>query len=264
MNIIIREIKANIKSLIYWSLGMAALVAMMFAEFSAYYKNPEMLKLLDAMPEEMLAAFGMAEANLTTVSGYVTVAIVFIYLALGIYALMLGNSIIAKEERGKTAGFLMALPAGRNGIITGKLISSAICCAILLSVVTGSILLSVLPYEVERDFPLYMLLVTISAYIIMLIFLSMGMFLAAITRRYKISGGVGVGLIFAMYIASVIAGLSERAEFLKYVTPFSYFDAAAILRELSFDTFYLALSFALIISALTATYLVYGKRDLYV
>lgn len=264
MNIILRELKAGRKSLLYWSIAMVAFVVMTFAEFSAYYKNPEMLEILEAMPAEMLAAFGMENANLTTVSGYLSAAIPFINLALGIFALLLGNSLIAKEERDKTAGFLMTLPVTRKRVITGKLIAAVISCAALLLIVVGSVLLSTLPYEVERDFPLFMLLVSISTFIFKLIFLSLGMLLAAVTRRYKISGGAGVGIIFALYIASVIAGLSERAAFLQYLTPFSYFEAAGILQEMRLEPFFLALSATFIISALAATYLAYGKRDLYI
>lgn len=264
MNIIARELKANMKLLIYWSIAMIAFVVMMFAEFAAYYKNPEMLEVIEAMPAEMLAAFGMDYANMTTVSGYVSVTVAFINLALGIFALLLGNNIIAKEERDKTAGFLMTLPVTRKRVLTGKRIAAAISCAILLAVVVGSIIISLLAYEVEQEFPLFMLLVTISTFIFQLIFLSLGMLLAAVTRRHKISGGAGVGIIFALYIASVITELSERMDFLKYITPFSYFEASGILRQLRLEPIFLALSAGIILLSQAGTNLVYCKRDLYV
>ena len=264
MNIITRELYANKKSLIIWSLSMVAFIAMMFAEFSAYYKNPEMLAVIETMPRELLEAFGMADANLTTVSGYMGVSAVFINLALGIYAILLGNSIIAKEERDKTAGFLMTLPVTRKCVITGKLIAAVICCAILLAVVALSIIVSVLPYEAEEYFPAFMSLVITTTFVIMLIFLSIGMSLAALIRRHKISGGIGIALIFVMYIASVIAALSENVEFLKYMTPFKYFEAAFMLRDLNIEPIYALLSAVFIILPLIGTYAVYTKRDLYI
>jgi ABC-2 type transport system permease protein len=263
MNIIIRELWANRKSLIIWSVSMIAFVVMTFAEFSAYYKNPEMLAVIEAMPREMLEAFGMAGANLTTVSGYMGVATEPINLALGIYAVLLGNGIIAKEERDKTAGFLMTLPVTRIRVITGKLMAAAICCAILLAVVAGSIMVSILPYEVEEEFPAFMLLVIFTAYATMLIFLSIGMFLAALIRRHKISGGLGIGLIFALYLASIIAGLSENMDFLKYVSPFKYFEASQLLRDLAIEPIHAVLSAATIVLALVGTYIAYERRDLY-
>jgi len=263
MNIVARELWANKKSLIIWSLSMIAFIAMTFAEFSAYYKNPQMLEIIEAMPREMLEAFGMLEANLTTVSGYMNVVVVFINLTLGIYAILLGNSIIAKEERDKTAGFLMTLPVTRAHVITGKLIAAILCCAILLLIVALSIIVAVSPYEVEVYFPTYLALVLLSTFVTMLIFLSIGMFLAAFMRRHKISSGVGIGLAFALYIASIIAGLSENMQFLQYISPFMYFDASQILLNLSIEPIYAILSAIIVLVSIMGTYVLYGRRDLY-
>ncbi|MBS3937022.1 MAG: ABC transporter permease subunit [Peptococcaceae bacterium] len=264
MNIVRRELWAHAKLLLYWSLSMSAFVWMMFFEFAAYYKNPEMVQLIEAMPAEMLAAFGMQYANLTTVSGYLSVTVPFLNLALGIYALLLGNNIIAKEERDKTAGFLMTLPVTRPKVVSCKLIAAVISCIILLAVVVGSILVFTLPYEVESEFPRFLLLVTASTFVFKLIFLSVGMLMAAATRRYKLSGGLGVGVIFALYLASVLTGLSESLAFLKYITPFSYFAAPQLLQALGFAPVFLVVSAVIIVSSLVGTYLMYGRRDLYV
>lgn len=263
MNIVTRELWANKKSLIIWSVSMIAFVAMMFIEFAAYYKNPEMLVVIEAIPREMLEAFGMADANLTTVSGYLKATIAFINLTLGIYAVLLGNSIIAKEERDKTAGFLMTLPIKRASVITRKLIASVLCCTILLLVVAVSILVAITPYETETFFAEFFSLVMLSSFVTMLIFLSIGMLLAAVIRRHKLSSGLGIGIAFAMYIASVVSALSENMEFLKYITPFMYFDASYMLRELSVEPIFILLSCIIVLISVIGTFAIYQKRDLY-
>lgn len=262
MNIIIREIYACKKSLIIWSVSMIAFIAMMFAEFAAYYKNPEMLAVIDAMPRQMLEAFGMAEANLTTVSGYFSVAVVFIYLALGTYAISLGNGIIAKEERDKTAGFIITLPITRSRVLTGKLAAAALCCLILLAAVTVGVVLSIMPYEIEAYFIRYMALILISTYIVMLIFLSLGMFLAALIRRHKISAGIGFALIFTLYLASIIAPFSEGTKFLERLTPFMFFRASQILRDNAIHSSSVLISAIVICMAQTGAYAIYKRRDL--
>ena len=50
MNIFLRELKANFKSLIIWSVIIALFILMGISKFSAYAGNPEMLKILDALP----------------------------------------------------------------------------------------------------------------------------------------------------------------------------------------------------------------------
>jgi len=264
MNVALRELFANKKSLVVWGGSMAAFVAMMFVEFAAYYKNPEMLAVLDAMPRDLLAAFGMLDANLTTVSGYLSMAMVFINVTLAVYATMLGHNLVAKEERDKTAGFLMTLPVTRARVLTGKLVAGVLCCVIVLVVTAGSIIGMLLRYEVDANFSTFFTLVVISGLLIMLMFLSMGMFLGAVTRRHKLSSGVGMGLVFALYIASIVSGLTERMEFLRYVSPFEYFEAAQLLRDLSVEPVFLRLSLGVIAVFVAGTYFSYRKRDLYV
>lgn len=264
MNVVLREMKANGKSLLIWSLSMVAFMVMTFAEFSAYYKNPEMLAVIEAMPRAILEAFGMDGVNLTTVSGYVAVAVPFINLSLGIYALLLGNGIIAKEERDRTAGFLMTLPVTRRRLVTGKLLAAIASCTALLFVVMGSVVAATLPYQWEEAFPKFLLLLTGAGFIFNLFFLSLGMLSAAVTRRYKLSSGIGVGVIFGLYVASILAGLTEQMAMLRWVTPFSYFEGVKILRNLRLEPIYLGLSAAVIVMSVTATYLVYERRDLYV
>ena len=50
MNIFLRELKANFKSLIIWSVIIALFILMGISKFSAYAGNPEMLKILDFFP----------------------------------------------------------------------------------------------------------------------------------------------------------------------------------------------------------------------
>lgn len=264
MNIILRELYANKKSLLVWSAVMFAFVVMMFAEFAAYYKNPEMMAVIDAMPQGLLEAFGMAGANLTTVSGYLGVSIVFINLTLSVYAMLLGNGIIAKEERDKTAGFSLTLPVTRSRLITGKLVAALSCSLILLTVVAGSIMVAVRPYELEAQFGTFMLLIMGTSFVTMFIFQSLGMLLASLLRRHKISSGMGMGLVFITYLFSILATLSDEVAFLRHLSPFSYFEAQALLRDLRIEPLPLFLSALIITLSLAGTYVSYNKRDLYV
>jgi len=57
MNIFIRELKANLRSLLIWGGIVILFVVLGFSEFSAYEGNPELLAILDTLPPAMLAAF---------------------------------------------------------------------------------------------------------------------------------------------------------------------------------------------------------------
>ena len=80
MNIFVRELKANLRSLLIWGVIVILFVTIGASKFSAYEGDPEMLAMLNDMPPAMLAAFNMQAFNLTTVSGFF--GLMFTYFAL--------------------------------------------------------------------------------------------------------------------------------------------------------------------------------------
>lgn len=264
MNIIKREIKANIKSLLIWSVSISAIIVLMMSEFSAYYNNPDMLEVLNAIPEIFLKAFSMDSANLTTVSGFLGMASFYFYIMLSVHAALLGSSILSKEERDKTAEFFMTLPISREKAIINKLFAAIILCVTLNLVTGASMLITALPYEKTDDFTTFFILMMLALFIMQLIFLSLGMLLASIIKRYRKSATYSMALLFGLYIMSIFVSLSDKVEFLKYITPFKYFETSMILRNGELELIYLLISFSIIIISFTGTFIFYPKRDLYI
>lgn len=262
MNIIRRELRAHLKAFIIWSASMVAIIVMMMTEFSAYYENPEMADILNQMPKELMDAFGMGNANLTTVSGYISIAALYFYLMLGAYAVLYGCGIIAKEERDKTAEFLMVMPVTRVKIIGAKAIAAVLGC-IGLTIITGLTVYGVtLQYAPDQEFYQFLVLMLIALLLIELIFLSIGMMLAAVLKRYKISGALSISILMGMYLMYVLSSLSNKVEFFKYFSPFKYFEANQLLNELSFDWIYVGLSILMMLVGMIVTFVVYPRRDL--
>lgn len=262
MNIIKRELHAHMKSLIIWSISIVAFIFMMFSEFSAYYDNPEMAAILDSMPKALMDAFSMSGTNLTTVSGFISMAAIYIYIALGIYAALIGSSIIAKEERDKTAEFFMVLPISREKVIFTKWVAAVILNIIINLVTTFSQYMATMQYDKMVEFNKFMFLFMFAVFIIQMIFLNLGMLLSAIMKRYKKSGTYATSLLLILYVISIFSSLSKSLDSLKYVTPFKFFEASILVRELSYDLKYLIIAFAIIVLALIGTFITYPKRDL--
>ena len=59
MNIFIRELKANLKSLLIWSFIITLLIMIAVTKFSVFAGDPEMLKVLDTMPAAVLDALNV-------------------------------------------------------------------------------------------------------------------------------------------------------------------------------------------------------------
>lgn len=264
MNIIFRELKANLKSFIIWAIMIVIFIIMVMTEFSAYAGNEEMLSILDAMPQQLLDAFKFGSFNLTTVTGFFGIMYSYFALMLGIHAILIGNSIIAKEEKDKTVEFSLVLPVKRSKVITSKLIAAFINCFGLSLVLYFTALFSALKYLPENNFHQFLFLSTVGVFFIQLVFLSIGILLGCAMKRYKKSGYIGVSIILVTYIMTMFLELTDKLDFLKYLTPFNYFDTINIKNDLALDFKYVLLSAGIIVISIAVAYLTYRKRDLYI
>jgi ABC-2 type transport system permease protein len=264
MNIFLRELRANLKSLIIWSFIVVLFVAVGFSKFSAYYENPELLAILDSMPAAMLEAFNLTAFNLTTITGFYGVMFAYFALMLSIAAAMWGSDIISKEERDKTVEFSLTLPVTRSKLITAKALAALVNCIVLGLVTWGATLASAGTYNPDKDFFNFVALGMLALFIMQLIFLALGIFLGCAMKQHKRAGSVAVSVLLATYFFSIFAGLDKNLEWLKYFSPFKYFDPAVLLRESRIDLNFVGLSFGIVVVALAGAYLTYAKRDLYI
>lgn len=260
MNIIKRELRANMKSLIIWSGCMIALIAMMISEFSAYYQNDEMGDILDQFGD-MLKAFGMSGSGITTVGGFLSLAAIYLYLIPSVYAGISGSAIISKEERDKTTEFFLVLPISREKAILGKLIAAIINNLILNAVTIGSTILLTMQYDKEPGFSKFMLLMTLAIFMLQMIFMSIGMLLSSIMKRYKRSGMMTSSILLGMYLISIFSNISPDLDNLKYITPFRYYEAGYLLQHAKIDLVYIIITFGIVITSIVGTFYFYPRRD---
>jgi len=264
MNIYLRELKANLKSLLIWVGIVLLLIIIAVAKFSAFANDPEMLALLDAYPKPLLKALSMNAFNLTTLSGVYGVMFLYFGLMAAISAAMWGSDIISKEERNKTVEFSLVLPVSRSRVVTAKALA-ALTNSVAFVLLTWVIsIVAVQSYNPDQAFYDFLALEMQAMFVISLIFLALGLLLGCAMKQYKRSGSVAVSIILAVYFMSIVSGLDEKFEFLKYFTPFKYFDAGELYRTGKMDGTYLLITAAIIVVSMTVAYWTYNKRDLYI
>ena len=264
MNIFLRELKANLKSLIIWSVIVALLIMIGVAKFSAFAGDPEMLKILDSVPPVVLEAMNMGAFNLTTLTGFYGVMFIYFGLMGAMAAAMWGSDIISKEERDKTVEFSLVLPISRSKVITAKALAALINCIAFVLITWGISIAAVQSYNPDQAFYKNLSLEMQAMFLIELVFLAVGLFLGCAMKQYKRSGSTAVAIILVTYILSILSGMQEKLDFLKYFSPFKYFDAGQLFISGKFESTYLLISAAIIIACVAAGYLVYNRRDLYI
>lgn len=264
MNILKREVKANLRSLLIWGVIVVVFISIGISKFAAYEGNPEMLEILDRMPSALLSAFQFKAFNLTTITGFYGVMFTYFALIATISAAMWGSDIIAKEERDKTVEFALTLPITREKLITGKLLAALVNCIGLLIIMWVASLVSAAKYKPDSGFYEFLFLCMQALFIMQMVFLAVGIFLGCAMKQYKRAGSVAVSLLLVTYFLSIISGLNENLGFLKYFTPFKYFNPATLLNESRIDINYALLSLGIIAACIAGGYFTYARRDLYI
>lgn len=262
MNIVKRELKSNLKSLFFWSLGIIFLIVVWMIEYESFAGNPAIDDLLDSMPSALLDGMGMGNMDLSSVAGFISALSLYLYLILGIHAVLLGSSLIAKEERDRTAEYLFALPISRKSVILSKTIAGIINIIVLNLVTASIIIINSLDYEKGKDLYKFLGLLFIAIFVFQMIFLSIGMIVASINKRYRKSGNISVTILMVSFIIASLINMVDSLDFLKYITPFKYFDANMILKEMNIDPLFIGISIFIIALGIGGTFRYYTKRDL--
>ena len=264
MNIFRRELKANIRSLLIWSGVTITFIFLGITEFSSYEGNPEILEIVESMPTAFVEAFQMNAFNLTTITGFYAVMFTYFSLIVTISAAMWGSDIISKEERDKTVEFTLTLPITRQELITSKILAAVVNCIGLLVVMWVASLIFVARFQPDSAFYEFLALSMVSLFIIQMVFLSVGIFLGCSMKQYKRAGAVAVSVLLGTYFLSIISGLNENLEFLRYFSPFAYFNPATLLNESRIEISYVILSLGIIAVFIIGGYYTYARRDLYI
>ena len=260
MTIVRHELRLGRKAFIIWSGAVGFLLIVCIFLF------PEMKGEMDSISTtfsdmgSFTAAFGMDKLNFGTLVGYYAIECGNV-LGLGgaFFASLCAASILCREEKERTAEFLLTHPVSRVRIITEKLI------AVMLQVVAMNLIVFVLSIAsmaaVGESIPWKEVTLLHLAFLIMQIELS-GICFGISAFMHKGSIGVGLGVTFMLYFMNLISNITEKAEGLKYITPFAYCDGATIVSELKIDAVKVVIGMIICAAGITAAYLKYTKKDI--
>lgn len=261
MYMIQRELKSNLKSLFFWSLGILFIVGDGIVEYDGFQKSGNAIgSIIEAMPESLQVILNMDQLDITDILGYYTVFFAYLVILCAVHAVMLGSSIIAKEERDKTAEFLLAKPISRERIILFKLVAGLIQLLIINAVAWISTFIGISFYEEGKGMEIAFLM--IGLFLVQSIFLLIGTAIAAVCREPKMTMSLSAGVLLILYIASVLGSLYSRLDFLQYFTPFAYIDAHQLINGEGFDGRFIGIAITIMAALFTITLRGYLRRDM--
>lgn len=261
-NIYKHEFRTRLKSVLIWSLAVTALVVIFFSFFSVFADQAELMnEMLSKFPQEMRAAFGLDNMDLSTVLGFYSFIFLFVQLCLAIQASNYGFGLVSIEETELTADFLLSKPVSRTQVLTSKLLAAFTSLTVTNLVVWVSSFAAITLFRSERDYETgTLLLLLLSIVIFQLLFLGVGLVISLLVRRVRSVTPYALGLGFGAYVLSAFSGVLGDVK-LELITPFKHLDAAYIVKNAAYDTPLVLLDIAVILLSLAASYWLYIRRD---
>ncbi|MCB8814997.1 ABC transporter permease subunit [Desulfosporosinus shakirovi] len=263
MNIFLHELKACKKSTITWTLTLVGLIILFLSMFPVISQEAEAFKkLMEGFPEEIRLALGLSVENIGSILGFYSYVFLYISLFGAIQAMILGVSILSKEVREKTADFLLTKPVTRTQIVTSKLLAAFTSLLITNVFYLGAATIMASLVETKEYSTKVLLLLSLTLFFLQLFFLALGILVSLAVPSIKSVLSISLGAVFAFFIIGALVSTTGD-EALRYLTPFKYFDFAYIMQNSSYESSFMMVTIAFIVIAITASYLIYSKRDIH-
>lgn len=264
-----RELRAGRKGLVIWSVGMFLLIYMSMFKFDTIAKGGQAVRaMFEQFPQSVQVLFGMNGLDISSVSGYYGILLLYIMIAAAIHAGMTGVDAVAREERDHTAEFLFPKPLSRTRAVTIKLLAGLVSIAVMYVAIWIGSLVSIAHF-VSLDSVMGELRAMLAAVAVTQgVFFVAGATAAAVVPRY--ASRLVAALLFGGYIVYLVTQLTPALDWLRVVSPIAFFNARDVLEALSSYAMsmtmlgygFCCLGVALL--AILATYWLYNRRDLHI
>ena len=260
MTLIRHELRQGKVPFLIWTASIGFLLAVCIFLFPEMKGQMEGVGDVFSSMGSFTAAFGMDKLNFGTLTGFYAVECGNI-LGLGgaFYAALCSVGILGKEERDKTAEFLLTHPISRRQAVTEKL------AAVLLQITAMNLVLYALSAgsiaATGETIPWTEIsLLHLAYYLLQLELAGICFGISAFLRKGNV--GIGLGIAALLYFLNLISNMAESAEFLKYITPFGYCEGADIIAEGRLDLSLILLGLSLGAAGIAAAYLKYTRKDI--
>ena len=259
-----REFKINFKSFIIWLSILVAMFLLVFLIYP-YIITDDTMKSMDELmqifPKEMLKAFNMDVASISTAYGWLkTEGFMFVLLIVGFYSSLLGGNVLLKEENNKTIEYLYSLPIKRSKILTNKIIVG------ITYIISMVIILGIFNYvalTISGDFEQkQFILLSLTPILIGLPLFAINLFISTFLHKTKKTIGISLGMVFIFYLLSVLSELSENVEIIKYFSIYTLADTRGVISNNSINIVYLAISLLITLVLICLSYIRYNKKEL--
>lgn len=260
MTLVKHELRQGKLSLLIWTGAIGFLLAVCVFLFPEIKGQMGDVSDVFASMGSFTAAFGMDRLNFGSLIGFYAIECGNV-LGLGgaFFAALCAVGILSKEEKERTAEFLLTHPVSRIRVITEKLMAVLVQIfamdIVIFAVSVGSMA------AIGEEIPWKEVsLMHLSFFLLQVELAGICFGISAFLRKGSV--GIGLGVAIMMYFLNLVANMAEVAEFLKYITPFGYTEGADIVTNGCLDGTKVLLGMGYGAIGIAAAYWRYTKKDI--
>ena len=221
---------------------MLFMVAIGAAEYGTVVENAvSIIPMMDAMPRIVKVIFGMDILPIDTPLGYYVCMYLWYSMVAFAHAIVLGATIIAKEERDRTAEFIYTMPYSRKTIISGKIIATAIN-VLCMTIFTFLCIILTLVSQMNGESIMPEILTTmIGMFLHKCYALLLDCFFSSLFNYHRTAMSMAISFFALSFVLATVIEFVGNMEFLNFLTPFRYFFAPYVVTN-GISSVYLLLS----------------------
>ena len=220
---VMKVLRDQRRSLLYWGIGLIAMAAMMSAIYPSMASMPSIDKFIQEMPESMMQFFGGITDYSTPVGYFGTELYSFMVpLLFLIFGIGFGASAIAGEEEKGTMDFLLANPVPRWSVVVAKFTAMTLGMLLLGLFFWAGMAACVLIIDINISL-LKIAEATFGALMLALVFSTLALLLGSLKGNRGMALGLSGGLGVMAYLLNALGGMVDKLKDYRFLSPFYHY-----------------------------------------
>ena len=223
-NLFLKSCRDQIKPLLWWGIGIAALVLITMLFYPSMRDAPDFSEMLDSMPEPVIKALVGEFTDFRSPEGFLGSQLFFLMVPLIyiLFSIISASGAIAGEERRGILEMLLSYPVDRRSVVVHKFLALVVAGFVFGVCIWSSVLLGILLVSMEISL-LRVTETVASAFLFGTAFSAFTLFLSAATGNRGFSVGIASAVAFASYIIYTMGPQVDLLEPFSRVSPFHFY-----------------------------------------
>ena len=214
-------LRAMRRATIWWSIGLAALIAGTISVWPAFKGSSGISQAMDQLPSGVVQAFGLADFG--TPAGFLRGNLYdfFVPLLLAAAAVLFVNGQTAGEEASGRIELYLAQPISRKAVLLGRVVAAVIALAVISVVLLLAQLASDAAFDLRIDSGFVLSTIVLSG-LLAALHGSLAAAVAGIRGRPSLVLAIGLGVAFAGCIVASLFPLSSVLAPWRHLSPWDW------------------------------------------